>query len=91
MDGTLLVVLIVVAVLVIGAAIYWMTRGKERRLEQNRELAAENRQEAQTAAQRAGEAEVAARRHAEEAERERERALELEHKANETDPDHTTG
>ncbi len=87
MDDTLVIVLIVVAVLAIGAAIYWMTRGKEKRLEQQRETAAEHRQEAQIAAQRAGEAEVASRRHADAAEQERERALELERKANETDPD----
>lgn len=82
------IALIVLAVVVIGAAVYWMTRGKEQRLEQKRVEATEQRQEAQTAAQRAGEAEVAAKRHAQEAEAERERALELERKANETDPDH---
>lgn len=85
---TVWILLIVLAVVVIGAAVYWMTRGKERRLDQGRAEAAEQRQESQTAAQRAGQAEVAAKRHAQEAEAERERALELERKANETDPDY---
>jgi uncharacterized protein HemX len=87
MDNPLVIVLVVIAVIVIAAAIYWMTRGKARRLEQQRDRAADHREQAQGAAQRAGEAELAARRNAEEAERERERAVELEHKAAETDPD----
>jgi uncharacterized protein HemX len=87
MDDPLVIVLVVIAVIVIAAGIYWITRGKARRLEHQRERTAEHRKNAQGAAQRAGEAELAARRHAEEAERERERAVELEHKAAETDPD----
>lgn len=87
MDNPLVIVLVVIAVIVIAAAIYWMTRGKGRRLEQQRDRAADHREQAQGAAHRAGEAELAARRNAEEAERERERAVELEHKAAETDPD----
>lgn len=87
MDAWLAIVLVVIAVIVIGGAIYWMTRGKARQLEQRREQAAEHRQEAHSAAQRAGETELAARRLGEEAEREREHALELERKAAETDPD----
>jgi flagellar biosynthesis/type III secretory pathway M-ring protein FliF/YscJ len=87
MDNPLVIVLVVIAVIVMAAAIYWMTRGKSRRLEQQRERAADHREQAQGAAQRAGEADLAARRNAEEAEREREHAVELEHKAAETDPD----
>ncbi|MQB01731.1 MAG: hypothetical protein GEU78_15825 [Actinobacteria bacterium] len=87
MDDPLVIVLVVIAVVVIAGAIYWMTRGKARRLEHQREQTADHRRNARGAAQRAGEAELAARRHAEEAERERERAVELEHKAAETDPD----
>ena len=84
---TWVIVLIVIAVIVIAAAVYWSTSGKAKKLEQQREQAAEHREEAHGAAQRAGEAELTARRHAEEAEREKARALELEHKAAETDPD----
>jgi cytoskeletal protein RodZ len=87
MDDPLVIVLVVIAVIVIAAGIYWWTRVKARRLEHQRELTAEHRQNAQGATQRADEAELAARRHAEEAERERERAVELEQKAAETDPD----
>jgi type II secretory pathway pseudopilin PulG len=87
MEDPLVIGLVVVAVLLVVAAIYWFTKGKERKLEADREQAAEHRQEASAAAQRAGEAELTARRHAEEAEREKERALELERQAAEKDPD----
>ncbi|MGH2776315.1 MAG: hypothetical protein ACRDJT_12895 [Actinomycetota bacterium] len=87
MDGWLIAVL-VVALVVIGGLIYVAaTRGREKRLEQQRTTATEQRQEAQSAAQRAGEADLAANRHAESAERERERAVELEQRAAKTDPD----
>jgi len=87
MDGWLIAVL-VIALVVIGGLIYVAaTRGKEKRLEQQRTTATEQRQEAQSAAQRAGEADLAANRHAEAAERERERAVEMEQRAAKTDPD----
>lgn len=87
MDGWLIAVL-VVALVVIGGLIYFAaTRGREKRLEQQRTTATEQRQEAQSAAQRAGEADLAANRQAETAERERERAVEMEQQAAKTDPD----
>jgi Tfp pilus assembly protein PilO len=87
MDGWLIAVLII-AVVVIGGLIYvGATRGRQKRLEQQRATATEQRQEAQSAAQRAGEADLAANRHAETAERERERAVEMEQRAAKTDPD----
>ena len=87
MDDTLVWVLIVIAVLVVIGVIYWMTKGREQRLEQRRETAAEHRQEAQIAAQRAGQADVESRRAGEAAEAERQRAVELEEKAAKADPD----
>jgi flagellar basal body-associated protein FliL len=60
MDNPLVIVLVVIAVIVIAAAIYWMTRGKARRLKHQREQAADHWRDAQGAAQRAGEAELAA-------------------------------
>lgn len=90
MDQWIIIMLVVVALIAIGALVYWTTRGKQRKVEQQREEATEHRREAQSAAQRAGEAEVAARRQAEEAEREREQAVGLERKAAEADPDRRT-
>lgn len=90
MDDWVTIVLIVLALIVVVGIIYWMTRGKERRLEQKREYAAEHRQEAQVAAQRAGQADVSARRQAEIAEQERQRAAELQREAAEKDPDTRT-
>jgi len=87
MDDWVTILLVVIALLVIAGIIYWATRGKERRLEQRRETAAEHRQEAQVAAQRAGQAEVDARRAEEAAEQERERAVSLQGKAEKVDPD----
>jgi flagellar biosynthesis/type III secretory pathway M-ring protein FliF/YscJ len=87
MDDTLMWILIAVAVLVVLFLIYWFVAGKNRRLEQRRETAAEHREEAQLAAQRAGEADLTARRQQEAAEAERERALELQRKAEKVDPD----
>ncbi|MGI8942475.1 MAG: hypothetical protein ACR2H7_11395 [Actinomycetota bacterium] len=87
MDTSLVIVLIVIVVIAIAAAVYWTISGKAKKLEQQRERAAGDRQEAHGAAQRAGEAELTARRHSEEADRERERAVELERNADETDPD----
>ena len=52
MDSSLVIVLVVIAVIVIAAAIYWMTLGKTRRVEQQRERAANHREQAQGAAQR---------------------------------------
>jgi hypothetical protein len=80
-------ILIAVAVVAIIGVIYWVTKGKEARLNQRRETAAEHRQEAQVAAQRAGQADVEARRVSQQAEAERDRAIELEEKAAATDPD----
>lgn len=88
MDGWLIAVLVVVALVVIGGLIYLAAgRGREKRLEQQRTKAAEQRREAQSAAQRAGEADLAANRQAEAAQRERERAVEMEQQATKTDPD----
>jgi cytoskeletal protein RodZ len=50
MDDPLVIVLVVIAVIVIAAGIYWMTRGKARRLEHQRERTAEHRKNAQGAA-----------------------------------------
>ena len=87
MDDTLMWVLVAIGVLLVIGIIYWMTSGKERRLEQRRETATEHRQEAAQAAQRAGQADVEARRVSAAAETERERAIELEEKAAKVDPD----
>lgn len=88
MDGWLITVLVVVGLVVIaGLAYVAATRGRAKRVEQQRTAAAEQRQEAQSAAQRAGEADLAANRHAEKAQRERERAIEMEQQAAKTDPD----
>lgn len=86
----LIYVLVLAAIVAVAAGIWWVTKGKEQRLDQHREQAATHREEAQTAAQRAGEAEVRARQQAEEAERERERAMELQRKADDADPDTRT-
>ena len=87
MSEALIIVLALLALIVVVGAIYWIARGRERRLETRREEAAEHRQEAATAAQRAGEADLIARRHTEEAQRERARAIDLEEKAIDRDPD----
>jgi flagellar biosynthesis/type III secretory pathway M-ring protein FliF/YscJ len=85
---TWLVIVLIVALVVVGALIYMAaTRGREKRLEQQRTAATEQRQEAQSAAQRAGEADLAANRQAERAKAERERAVEMEERAAKTDPD----
>ncbi|MGH2806552.1 MAG: hypothetical protein ACRDKT_04675 [Actinomycetota bacterium] len=86
MDLWLIIVLVIAAIVIIGI-IYRVTAGKNRRIEQRRETAAEQRQEAQVAAQSAGEAEIAARRQQELAEAEKERALILEREAVKSDPD----
>jgi F0F1-type ATP synthase membrane subunit b/b' len=91
MSDWLIVGLLVLGVLIVAAiAWYWVTRGRERRLERRRETAAEHRDEARERARQAGEVEFAARRQMEKAERQRETAVRLDRKATEVDPDSDT-
>ncbi|MDQ3618684.1 MAG: hypothetical protein M3391_00960 [Actinomycetota bacterium] len=88
MPDWLIVVLVVAAVLIVGALAFGaMRKNREKQVVQRREQAEEHRQGAVGAAREAGEKDLAARRAAEEAERAREQSQELEQKAAETDPD----
>lgn len=88
MPEWLTIVLVIAVVLILIGAIWWAgTKGRDKKIQQQRETATKHREDARAAAHSAGEAELAARRQEEEADRARDRAAELEHEADKVDPD----
>jgi F0F1-type ATP synthase membrane subunit b/b' len=82
-----IVVIVVAAVVLVAIVAYALTRGRARRLEQQRAEAQDVRTEARAKARQAEQARLAAEEQAEQARRQQNEAVALQQKANEVDPD----
>jgi Flp pilus assembly protein TadB len=87
MDTWLIIVIAVVAVLVVAAALWLVSRSRARRLEERRAEAGEHRETSERQALRAREREEAAQDELERAKMEREVAQAHARRADELDPD----